>query len=210
MKRWLVFLASLALGGAAAGWWMWSGSGVDPQVTMVETRAAELFNATPKMTEEQRRAAWTEFRQSIDQLTPQQRDQLRQRRSAEFQRRDQQRLKQFFALAPAEQTRELDRRINEMQQWRQRRAQRRSQADGSGSALNRRANSSTGAARGGGGRGEGRQDRNWTGADRNERRQRYLNSTTPEYRAMRAEYARRLEQRLQQRGLAGSFGGRWR
>jgi hypothetical protein len=201
MKRFWMIAGLLAVTGTAAAWWM-RGERVDPKVLEIETKATQLFSDSKNMTDQQRRAAWETFRESIGELTDQQRQQLRQRREGEFRRREEERLNQFFALSPAERIKELDQQIDRMERWRKEREQRRNRTT---TLANRDSGASGGpSGRGGpGGRDGGFRGGpgSWTGADRNERRQQYLNSTTPQQRAMRTEYYRQLQQRMQQRGI---------
>lgn len=213
---------------AAGAMWFFSGPKVDKQVAALEAMGSKLFTDRESMSDEERRAAFGELRQAYEQLTPEQRSELRDRRRQEFQRREDQRLRQFFAMSKEEQVKELDARIDEMERWRKERERRRQAgqtgqrgergdgerrggpggfAGGPGDAGG--AGGFTGgggrggdAGRGDGGRGGGRGD--WasrSGAGLNERRQERLNQTTASERARRTEYGRMLRERRQQRGL---------
>jgi hypothetical protein len=200
---------------AGAAWYFASGPKVDPQVAALEALGSKLFENRESMSDEQRRAAFSEMRTAYEQLTPEQRDQLRDRRRREWERRENERLKAFFAMSKEEQLKQLDREIDRQEQWRKEREQRRRNGDanqrGGGNRGGGPPGGFAGGPGGGGpggrggdggfGRGGGGDRGGRTGADMNERRQQYLNSTTAEQRARRSEYGRMMRERRQQRGL---------
>jgi hypothetical protein len=205
-----VTAALLVIGGVV---WAMRGPSVDPEVLRVEAMADQLFNNREGMTDEQRRQAWGDFRQTIEQLPDETRQQLRQRREAQMNKRMEEELTKFFALSPQERTKELDKRIDQMEQWRKRWEQERNRPqvanrDRGGERGGRDGNRSAGGDRGRDGGGRERWS-NMSGADRNQRRQEYLSRTTATQRGMRDEYSRQMRERRQQRGLPPGRGGRW-
>lgn len=223
VKRSTIIVAVLLVTGVAlGGTWMLRSPPVDPQVAKVEELGKKLFEGGQQMTDEQRRAAFTELRKSYEQLPEETRRELRDRRGAEFMKRDQERLTQFFALSPADRKKELDKQIDE---WEARRKRREADRKRSGGQANNRGGRGGpggfggpggggpggggpgGGGPGGGGRVEGERGdrgpggRGGTGADRGQWQKDMLNRTTPEYRAMRDEYRREMQDRRTKRGL---------
>lgn len=215
-KPQVITLAVAVLIVAAGAAWYFNPPNVDPQVAAIEQMGQQLFANRESMTEEQQRAAFTQMRAAYEQLTPEQRDEARDRRRREWEKRETEQMRKFFALPAAEQVKELDQRIDQMERWRKEREERRrrERANPSANANNGDrgrggpggggpgAGGNGGGDRGGRGDGDGRRGGGGgTGADRNERRQQYLNSTTAEQRAMRTEYRRMMSERRKQRGL---------
>jgi hypothetical protein len=115
-KKWLIAaLALLLLLSATAAWAMWSRE--DPQLAKVREMAAAIDQLPP----DQRRAKFREVGDEVDKLTEEQRDQFRSEMRQRWEAREEQELKDFFALSPEQQIAELDKRIDRMQEWRQRR-----------------------------------------------------------------------------------------
>jgi predicted transcriptional regulator len=151
----------------------------DPQfVKVMELREQLTSEEARKLPREQRRALWTEFRQEVAKLTPEQRRQLWADRANRFQER----LEKFAKASPKERTAMLDEQIKRQEDFRR---------NAANQGLNRA---------------------NWGGSatpeDREQRRRQWLDNTTPEQRAVMAEFRQQLQQRRQQLGLPSSpWGG---
>lgn len=151
---------------------------------------------------EDRGKFWGELRTSMEGLSEDQRDQTWRLIREDGERREDDRLRSFYKLTPAQQVAEIDKRIDDMEQARQRFANRASTG-----------NFGRGGPPGGGGGpppgGGPPGGRSRDPASRQRFVQRYMNNTTAESRAMRSDYYRRLDERRQERGLPEmpSFGG---
>ncbi len=153
----------------------------DPQfVKVMELREQLTSEETRQLPREQRRELWTEFRQEVEKLTPEQRRQLWADRPNRFQER----LEKFSKASPKERIAMLDEQIKREEDFRR-------------NAAN-----------------QGVDRANWRGAgtpeDREQRRRQWLDNTTPEQRALMAEFRQQLQQRRQQLGLPSSPWGRGR
>jgi hypothetical protein len=152
----------------------------DPQfVKVMEMRDKLTSEESRGLSRDQRRDLWREFRQEVEKLSPEQRRQLWADRANRFQER----LQKFAKASPKERTAMLDEQIKREEEFRR-------------NAVNQ------GAPRG-----------NWGGGgtpeDREQRRRQRLDNTTPERRALMAEFRQALQQRRQQLGLSPSpWGGR--
>jgi hypothetical protein len=100
-----------------------------------------------------------------------------------MERRREDELRRYTQLPPAEKKQRLDRDINRQEQMRQR----------------TQSNPGGGPPRGGSGGSNG--GRPSTPESREQRRQQYLDHTTPEHRELRDQYRRDLEARRKERGL---------
>lgn len=188
------------------GYWLFGSTkrGIDPQVVeMFERDQKPLLDKMSTATGEQRGRIWEEMRSSMENLSEEQRDQVRTLMRQDFERREDERLKKFFTLTKAQQDAELDKRIDEFEQMRERFANRDRSKDGKGPG------GPPGGGRGGPGGGPGG---GWSGGrdpmGRQRATQSYMNRTTAETRAMRNEYAMRMDERRKERGLPeGGFGG---
>lgn len=165
----------------AVAWLVW------PDRQMARVRAIEAALRDTTLTDEQRRDQFRELREAMGNLSPAQREQLRE---GQMDRMTDE-LKRYAALSPVEKRQYLDQRINREEQMRQRMAQ--SKASGTGGPP-----SAGGWPRGGGG----------TPEDRERRRSARLDHSTPEFRGLMDQMRRDMEQRRQQRGLPPSPGGR--
>ena len=166
--------------------------GTDPAVAELQQLRDQMF-VNRDLPEAERRAAWENFRQRMDNLTDEQRDALRRDGRERFQQFAQLRMDEFFMLSPAEQQARLDEILDRMQE----RQRERGQNPNAGNRGNR------------GGRG-----RNLTDAQRDERRKRRLDRVDPKMRAQFSQFRRMLDDRAQQRGLPplqgrGGPGGRF-
>ncbi len=95
---------------AAIAYWWFGSADVDPQVAKIEAMAQQLFTENSNQSSEDRRSAWREVREAAEQLSPEQRQQLRARREQEFTRRMNAHLKEFFSLSPQDQMKEVESR----------------------------------------------------------------------------------------------------
>src|SRR5262249_16860709 len=143
--------------------------------------------------EEQKRL-WGEFRETMKDLTPEQRRVL----GADARKRRDEEEKRYFTLSADEKAKWLDRQIDRMEEMKKRweDASQKGNAGGNGSGC---------------GRGAGQGNRgNWsklTNEEKESRRKQALDSTTPEERARRDQIRKDLQARREQRGLPpSSFG----
>ena len=169
----------------------------DAQVERVRELRDELFSESGKnLPAEERKEKFKTFRESVDQLTPEQRKaafgDLRKKGEAEMER--------YFTLSAAEKTSYLDQQIDRMESFKKK---------GPGGSFGK------GAGGFGGGSGVGQtfssppsaQGPGKNVASTEEGRKRRLDQSTPEQRARRDQFFKDLQQRRQQRGLPPmSFG----
>jgi len=154
----------------------------DPALAKIEEIRGQMEGAN----DQQRRELWGQMRQEMENLSPEARDQMREEWGQRREAQQMQELTKFFDLSPAEQIKEIDKDLKEDAERRKRRAQR-----GGGDRAGR------GPGGGDGGRRGGRDN----SGDPNARSKRYLDSTTPQSRAMRSEKRRMEEERRKQLGL---------
>ncbi len=170
---------------AAVGYAMYGGK--DPGVARIEELREQMDGAT----DEQRRDLFQQMRQEYEQLPEATRQQLRNDREARWELEEGKQLGEFFALSPQEQQKALDEEIKRDEERRKEREKRRAQGGRGGP--------------GGGGGGDmgrrGGRSRDSSG-DPNARRKSYLDRSSPQSRAMRAEKARMRAERRKQLGLA--------
>lgn len=196
-RRWWVGLSVVLFGtGAAWGVWHYSlGSQINPEVEAKLTEIREQLSPSSGTTlpPERRRELMTSLRQQIEQLPPEQRQQLRERGREAMHKAMEQRVHEFFALPPEQRTAALDKTIDEMEQrrkaWDQMRAQ-------SGRPQGNRPQGAGQQGNRGSRRGPRSLDQNAQVA----RRVRRLDHSTPEMRA----YFQLLRERRQARGLPDS------
>jgi uncharacterized membrane protein YgcG len=183
---WIVLLLLLAVG--ATAWAMRTTE--DPQLTKVKAMRAEIENEN--LTREQRREMFTKMRPEIEKLTEEQREGLFADRRREWEARERKDLKEFFAMSAAEQTAELDKRIDRMLQWEKDRGNRGGRGGGGFGG---------GGFGGGGGRGQsfGRDANGNVGASARDRGR--IDRSDPETRAQRDEQRRMMSERMRQRGI---------
>jgi hypothetical protein len=162
----------------------------DPHLAKIKELRQQLAGeAGRRLTAQQRREGWKQLRDELKQLSPRQRREL----SAERRKRATERLRRFARLSKAERRAFLDAEINRME------------------GMRRQRSSGAGGGRGGfGGPGPGGGPAGragWSAEDRERWRKQRLDETTPEERALRADFFKALSDRRQQRGLgAGPFG----
>lgn len=186
-KRNLVLVGLLVVIAAGLGWAFWP-AGTDPQVARVVELQEKLFSGD-QLPSEDRRKAFDELRQEVENLSPEQRGQLEQRmrdNPPPFVRQMQKNVVAYFDMSPEERRAALDKQIDEMERMRKEFEKRRGQGGGPGGPR-------TGPPGGFGG--------NMSAAQRNEMRKRMLDNTSPQQRAMFDEYFRDIIERRKERGL---------
>ena len=135
-KQWVSAVLIVALTGLG-GSWAWGYWKERSQLNKIEQLRAELFSeASRELPPEERRARWEELRAEAELLSPAQRERLREEGRQRWEERAEERLAEFFAMPDEQRKQELDRQIDQMEAWRQRAEQRRSEgqrnnADGS-------------------------------------------------------------------------------
>ena len=173
----LLFTAS-----TVAGIWHFRRDPQQAKVQELTRQYRELTSETSRqLPPEERRTAWQAFGQEVQKLTPHQRQIL----FAERIKERQEAMKTYASLTKEDQIAWLDREINRRQEARQRREQ---------SSINRPANANESAA-------TSSPQASASAAYRMLMRKLFLDDTTPEYRAQRAEYQKQMNERRQQRGL---------
>ncbi len=157
-----------------------------------------------------------QFRQEMQKLTPDQRQQLRQQLGQQWQRRANERAKEYFALPPDKRRDYLEKRIAEDEQRRKEREERRKQQQqaqggqggnpgGQGPGMGS-AQGPAGPGNPGGGPGGGQ---NQSPQARSAGRNQFLDNTSPQQRAQNMAYRAAMQQLRMQLGLpANPFGGR--
>lgn len=192
--RFVIAVAALLVGGVALAYaypWPWYNPHMAKVAELRDFLASEEGKA---LSREERRDKRQEMGAALEQLTPEQRDQLFPDR-AERRKQMEERLKKFFDLkTPEEKNAHLDEDIQRMEEMRQRfeqmRAQNAQNAPPPGGPP-------PGADAGQGG-GPGFQGRS---RDPDQRFRQRLDNSTPEQRAMRTAYREAMIQRRQQLGL---------
>ena len=196
MKKRNVLLTVLLVAIAGGLAWAFLPEGPDPQVAKVVELQKQLFSEDSQVPREERRKAFGELRQEIEKLSPEQRDQMRRDNPPPFMRRMQDNIVAYFDLPEDQRTAALDEQIDEMEERRK-------------GGERRRAERGEGGERGGRGMGRpGGSGRNMDASQRNQRRKRMLDNTSPQQRAMFGEYFKQLAQRRQARGLPPMRGPR--
>jgi uncharacterized membrane protein YgcG len=194
-KTWTI-LALLLLFATAVVWALWTGE--DPQLTTVRELGAQA--RADGASEEQRRQMWGQMREEMEKLSPESRDVLRDEWRQKREARENERMKEFFAMTRAQQIAQINKEIDD----RERRRQQRAQSGQNGSQGGGRNGQGQGGGGGGpngqygggpGGRGGGR------AMDPVQRRKDYLDKTTPDQRAERSEYRRMVSEQRSSRGL---------
>jgi hypothetical protein len=184
MKMRVTLCTALVLLLAIAGAWAFGFiGGADPVVAELQQMRDQLF-ASRNLPEAQRDELRGQFRQRLEALSESQRRAVFESSREQWRQREQQRMDEFFAMSRAEQQKRLDESINRMLQR----------------SGGQNQNAATGNREGRGGLG-GDRGRGMTNAQREARAKQRLDRSTPKERAQRAEYRRRLQERLQQRGL---------
>jgi hypothetical protein len=143
-----------------------------------------------------------QFRDEMDKLSPDQRDKLRDEGRREFERRENEEMAKFFEMPPAQRNDYLDKRIRDEEKWRKERESRRAQQGQQPNQPGPGANASAGGNGGGnanGGQQRGR--RNLSSDEKMQRRNKRLDSSTPEQRAQRSAFRAAMDKRRKELGL---------
>ncbi len=185
----LIAVVVLLTGGTI---WALRAPAPDPQVVKIQQMQAGL--RAENLSPDQRRQRFDQFRQAMDQLRPEQRDQVRSQMENAFRDQMMQHIDAYFALPPQQRTAFLDQQIDAMEQRRKQwESSRPPQDQGKAQAKDR----GQGKA-GPGGRGD---FRNLSATERNQRRKQKLDQTKPDERAKRAAYMEAMRKRRAERGL---------
>ena len=201
-RKWIVLAAGLfALVGLSAGAYRYYRP--DPQLAKIRELGEQMRTAGREMPNEQRRELFRQMRQQTRSLTPDQQEQLRKER--EDRRREE--MKKFFQMSKEDQTAYLDRIIKQgeerRQQWQQ---NQQANQQGNQQADNQRRQQQQQAGQGPPPRGQG--NRTGSDEDRDRRRREMLDRSTPEDRAMAAEFRKMMNERRKELGLPPMQGGR--
>jgi hypothetical protein len=192
-KYGLLTLALVLAGGSLWAWWHFRG---DPEVARVRALGAQLRTESKDLSEDKRRELWGQFGEEVRKLSPDQRHSLFADQRQRGEERARQELKNFFALSAADRQKALDKQIDEGERRKKEAQKRRSQQTASGTG--QLASAQWGGMRGAPGSGRGQ---NRTAEEKSARRNQMLDQSSPEDRAMRAEYRRLVGERRRQRGL---------
>ena len=182
----LIGLALLLILGTA---WAYGSFRPDPKVIEARRLRDQLSAAAGKqLPPEKRQELWKSFNTQVRQLSPAQREELLKGRSGGFQDR----ISKYFQTPNTQRAAFLDAEINRSEGMRKEREK--GKQSGAPPAASRQPPS--GKAK--------------TAEERDKRKRERLDQSTPEQRAMAAEYFKALNQRRQQRGLgpAGAPGGK--
>jgi hypothetical protein len=162
------------------------------------------------LTREQRREHFEKMRTEFDKLTDEQKEILRDEGRREWEAREDQRMKDFFAKPRDQQMAELDKRIDDMQEWQKRRQERERNGDGDRGRGGRGGPGGFGGRGGGGGRGNSQSfgvDANGDSKSIGQNASR-LDRRSADSRARRGEYFRMMTERMKERGVSFPSGGR--
>ncbi|HEY4309427.1 MAG TPA: hypothetical protein VGN12_08250 [Pirellulales bacterium] len=196
----------LMLAGGAGAYYAFR---TDPNLALVKDLGKQMRNED--LSREDRGKLFGQMREAMDQLSEDQRRDLRREFEKGRGQRDQQKMNEFFALSKKDQTKALDKDIDEMvkrrKDWEKRQKERdaeraKQQAAGGGGTNGGQGGGQGGGGRGGPGGGGG-------GGDRSQQRRSALDNSSASSQAQRSEYRRQVATRMQQRGIpqTGGFGG---
>ncbi|HVU89977.1 MAG TPA: hypothetical protein VHD36_21780 [Pirellulales bacterium] len=203
-KKWILAAAlTLLLAGGAGAYYAFR---TDPKVALVMDLGQQLRNED--LSREDRGKLFGQMREAMDQLSDEQRRQVRQqfdRGNDGWRKREQEKMNEFFAMSKKDQTKALDKDIDEMlkrrKEWEKKRKERdaeRAKQQASGTAGNNNGNN--------GGQGGGRGG-NGGGGDRGQQRRSALDNSSAARQTQRAEYGRMMANRMVQRGIPMTGGG---
>lgn len=183
-KHWVLALVVLLLTAGIA--WAMRGYQSRKQLAKVKEMGSQLMSAdAQKLSPQERRSKWGEFRKESEKLSPAQKESLSQERRQAAQNS----LKEFFKLPKKEQNAKLDRDIKQ------------------GEARRREFEKMSAQQGGNAARGGQRGQRMLDPDKRDQRARSMLDRTNPEERAMRTEYRRLIGERRRQLGLPPRNGG---
>ncbi len=173
----------LFLGAGLTVWAYWP----DPRLAEVRELQQKAFDRESGLDENARRELFQEMRTKMDSLTEGQRDELRNSMFENFRQRENERMKQYFAMSQTERVSLLDQEIDRMKNRGQ-------GGPGGGRGFG-------GGGGGGAGGGPGGRNPNATPEDRKDRQRQRLDSSTPEERAQRSAFMEDLNKRRVERGM---------
>jgi hypothetical protein len=205
-SRWLVLLVLLFFVGGTYGAYRMIRT--DPKLKKVRDLRAAMYAANrDETTPDERQEKWRQLREAMEQLSDQQRKQMRDETAKERIKRQEAEFKRYANMSEQEKTQFLDERIQRSEEARRRREQAQQQgltagpADG-GTSSARRSGAPNGSATDANGAAEADTARPTpTPEDWDARRKLRLDETTPEFRAMRDNFFADLRARSQQLGL---------
>jgi hypothetical protein len=202
-RRWIALLLLLLIGFGGYGGYRLIRT--DPAVKKVRDLRKDL--ASVSLNPEQRREKFRELRDALQKLPPDKREKVQREMAEEGRKRFEDQLKRYASMSPQEKTQYLDQQIDRMERFRQQRPPTapNTPGSGSGSVFTSGPGNSVAGVRGPGqaqGSGQGSGNRpSMSAEDREKRRKQRLDETTPEFRALRDQFFKDLQQRRQQRGL---------
>jgi len=171
-RKWLLLIPLVI----ALAWWLWP----DGRLAKARELREELFSENSQsLSSEDRQAKFEQFRDMTRNLSDADRRALFQDR----QKRQEEDLRRYVQMSPAEKKQRLDRDIKRQQEFAQ-----------------RMQNNPNGGGPPGGG-GFGGRGGSSTPQDREQRRKQHLDNTTPELRELRDQYRRDMDSRRKELGL---------
>ncbi len=190
----------------------------ESQVDKVRRLQKEMFaEEAKKLPNEQKKENWKQLRAETDKLSPKERNDL----FADAMKKKAEELDKFFKLPPEKQLEEIDKKIDQMEEFRKKLESGDFAGFGGFGGKGRRGSGPGGAALAanpganpGGGQGfQGKGPGGWGGKARSQEerdmfRKNMLDATTPQFRAQMGEYRRQLGNRMQQRGISAPNWGR--
>jgi hypothetical protein len=205
-KTILSLVVVLSLAGVAGAYYAFR---TDPKVAKV----LDIGKQMEGLPREERGKLFGEMRAAMEELTPDQRDQIRQQMFSkgrnEWRAREQKKMNEFLAMSKKDRIKALDKELDAMvkrqkdREKRRREAQQQAQASGQ-----------TGGQGGGGGGGNQQGGRGGFGGpggggtgDRSLNRRLAMDNTSANQQAQSSEYRRMLSDRAAQRGIAFTGGG---
>ncbi len=191
-------LVGIVLALAALGAGMYRHYRPDPQLAKIRELSAQLRAGGRQMPRDQRRQAGRALRQEMRKLTPEQRRELGKARQEHWREQ----MKKFFQSSKEEQTAYLDRLIKQGEEPATLAESKREQSSGCRGCQQRQQDQNANGDR------SGRRQRGDGSPEAQEsRRKQALDRSTPEDRAMRAEFRQMVQERRQQLGLPAQSGG---
>ncbi|MBI3407705.1 MAG: hypothetical protein HY040_05030 [Planctomycetes bacterium] len=184
-KRWKLIGTAAAI---VVAFFVYRAVRADPRLAEIRQQREELMTKMQEISDpEEQKRLWGEFRESMKDLTPEQRRAL----GADAKKRRDEEDKRYYTLSNEDKTKWLDRQIDRMEE------------------MKKRWDSTTDKKKGGGnpgGSGPGQSGKgNWSNLSNEEkelRRKQNIDKTTPEERARRDQIRKDLAARREQRGLS--------
>jgi uncharacterized membrane protein YgcG len=191
-KRKIAIAVGIVIVLCAGAAWALMRSGSDPQLENVKQMQAELFKQGTRPDP----AKLAELRKAEEQLSPAQRQEVRQNGREQFERRMNQTVATYFALPADKKTAFLDERIKEMEKWRKAR-----EADGAQGGRAGPPGGGGGGGAGGGGAGAGNQNSQSNRDSQMARRLQRMDGTSATQRAQWQTFRSDMNQRRSDLGL---------